>query len=290
MKFGVFSVSMPEYDVTETVRLLTELGYDGVEWRVQTMPAQKPENIPFAQRYWAYNRSTLDIATLADSIEGVRALCDQNHLDIIGLTTYLHPDQPAEVEKVLQCARRIGCRQVRVFPPSYDGKEGYAALFNRTELQVRKLETLARRYEVKIVLEIHMDTLIASPSAAYRLICRCDPRYIGLIFDPGNMVNEGFENYQKSFELLGNYIAHVHVKNARLVEDGMDKLGAVKWKREWVPLKKGMADLGKLFAVMRDKGYDGTVCIEDFSNEENTADKLRHNLEYLRQLRAGTGF
>ena len=36
-----------------------------------------------------------------------------------------------------------------------------------------------------------------------------DPAHIGLIFDPGNMVNEGFEDYQKSFELLGDYIAHI---------------------------------------------------------------------------------
>ena len=32
MKFGVFSVSMPEYGIEESVRLLKELGYDGVEF------------------------------------------------------------------------------------------------------------------------------------------------------------------------------------------------------------------------------------------------------------------
>ena len=38
MKFGVFSVSMPEYGIEESVRLLKELGYDGVEGRVAEMP------------------------------------------------------------------------------------------------------------------------------------------------------------------------------------------------------------------------------------------------------------
>lgn len=33
MKYGVFSVSMPEYDPEETLKVLKELGYDGVEWR-----------------------------------------------------------------------------------------------------------------------------------------------------------------------------------------------------------------------------------------------------------------
>lgn len=51
MKFGVFSVSMPEYGIEESVRLLKELGYDGVEWRVAEMPEKEPENVPFALRY-----------------------------------------------------------------------------------------------------------------------------------------------------------------------------------------------------------------------------------------------
>ena len=33
MKTGVFTVSMPEYSPKEAVRILKELGYDGVEWR-----------------------------------------------------------------------------------------------------------------------------------------------------------------------------------------------------------------------------------------------------------------
>ena len=70
------------------------------------------------------------------------------------------------------------------------------------------------------------------------------------------MVNEGFEDYQKSFELLGDYIAHIHIKNGILAPDGEDELGACKWKRVWTPLKKGMADLKKLFAVARKAGYD----------------------------------
>ena len=70
---------------------------------------------------------------------------------------------------------------------------------------------------------------------------------IHIFFDPGNMVNEGFEDYQKSFELLGDYIAHIHIKNGILAPDGEDELGACKWKRVWTPLKKGMADLKKLF-------------------------------------------
>ena len=51
MKLGVFSVSMPEYDLQETVDILKKIGYDGVEWRVQTIPEKKPENVVYETRY-----------------------------------------------------------------------------------------------------------------------------------------------------------------------------------------------------------------------------------------------
>ena len=151
---------------------------------------------------------------------------------------------------------------------------------------LKAIDALAAETGVKAVLERHMDTLISSPSAAYRALEGFDPAHIGLIFDPGNMVNEGFEDYQKSFELLGDYIAHIHIKNGILAPDGEDELGACKWKRVWTPLKKGMADLKKLFAVARKAGYDGTFSIEDFSNDEATPDKLRENIAYLKALAA----
>ncbi|MFQ7501668.1 MAG: sugar phosphate isomerase/epimerase family protein, partial [Blautia coccoides] len=110
------------------------------------------------------------------------------------------------------------------------------------------------------------------------------PDYIGVIFDPGNLVYEGYENYRKSFEMLGDFIAHIHIKNGRLEPSGTDENGIQQWKRTWTPLKEGSADLKKLFSVMKDMDYKGNVSVEDFSNQENTYDKLRHNLEYLRWL------
>lgn len=70
MKFGVFSVSMPEYGIEESVRLLKELGYDGVEWRVAEMPEKEPENVPFALRYWACNKSTLELRSIEAEAQG----------------------------------------------------------------------------------------------------------------------------------------------------------------------------------------------------------------------------
>lgn len=304
MKFGVFSVSMPEYSPEESIRLLKELGYDGVEWRVAeipkpyerwdtcflTQPAPAEENepeIPYAMRYWGKNKSTLSLENIREEALKAKELCDEAGLEIFGLTTYLAVGDTEKLVKVMEAASAIGCGKVRAGLVPYDPKKAeapYPKLFAQMREDLKKLEPYAKQYGVKVVLEIHMDTMIASPSAAYRALEGFDPQYFGLIFDPGNMVNEGFEEYQKSFELLGDYIAHIHIKNGLLVADGEDELGAARWKRQWCPLKKGMADLKRLFEVMAKFGYDQTVSIEDFSNEEETKAKLENNLAYMKKM------
>ena len=288
MKFGVFSVSMPEYDPEATVKLLSELGYDGVEWRVTAIPAEPPKDVPFEARYWGDNKSTVEIKTICETAPELKALCDKYGIEIFSLTTYLNPKDHAEIEQVLKAAKSINVPMIRVFPPAYKEEDDYNVEFAAMRKDSEYLEGLARKYGVKIVYEIHMNNLLASPSAVRRMLEGLDPDCLGVIFDPGNMVNEGFENYKKSLDMLGKYVAHVHVKNGCYVQDGEDELGAAKWKFTWAPLQKGQADLKKFFQVLRASGYGGTASVEDFSNEESTADKLAHAIEYLRKLEEAT--
>jgi sugar phosphate isomerase/epimerase len=260
------------------------LGYNGVEWRVKDISDTGSAEITYENRYWTDNKSTVDIKTIKTTAPQIAKKCKESGLEIFGLATYLNSQDIEAIIPVLQAAHSIGCPMVRIFPYAYDGKQDYSLLFNKAKKEMKKLEALAKEYSVKIVLEIHMDTIIASPSSAYRLLEDCDPQFIGLIFDPGNLVFEGYEDYLKSFQLLKAYIAHVHIKNGCLIEDGKDSFGAEKYKRVSTPLKKGMANLPELFSVMKKTGYDQTISVEDFSNEGKTIDKLVSNLEYLKNL------
>ncbi len=284
MKYGVFTVSMPEYTIEETLDVLAELGYDGVEWRVQEVSDKFVEGIPFESRYWVNNKSTVDINTIVDEAEYIKDLCQKKGLEIFGLTTYLNPKDKEKIEEVLKAAVIMGAPHIRVFTPGYSGETHHNVIFQETQDHMKDLEILAGKYDVKILFEIHMDNIFASPSAAIRLLEGFDPKKLGIIYDPGNMVYEGFEDYKKSFEILGDYIGHIHVKNGRWEADGLDEFGAMTWKRQWVPLKKGMANLRKFFQTMVDMGYNATISIEDFSNEESTYDKLKANLIYIKEL------
>jgi len=80
LTYSVFTVMMPEFDVPESARLLKELGYDGVEWRVHNVPSIFPDQPDF----WRGNRATIDIETIVHKAQEIRRICDDAGIQIMG--------------------------------------------------------------------------------------------------------------------------------------------------------------------------------------------------------------
>ncbi|MGI5893183.1 MAG: sugar phosphate isomerase/epimerase family protein [Candidatus Merdivicinus sp.] len=282
MKFAVFTVGMPEYSPEEAIRTLKECGYDGVEFRITKLPTD-PEVLKKPYSYWENNKCTVDEDHLLEEAPKLKALCEEAGVEICALGTYMRCNEPERVENALKAAVIMGCPKIRVSPYGYDGKENYRDLFDRAVQDYRKLERLAKQYGVKINMEMHMNTITASASAAYRLASHFDPNYIGVIYDTGNIVYEGFENYKAALEILGEYLDHVHIKNAKwnLKEE---KDGVKYWAADSTPFKEGHTDFTKVFEALRSVGYNGYLTFEDFSNEQSTEEKLRGNIAYIKGL------
>lgn len=285
MKYSVCSVCLPEYSIEDTVKLLRDTGYEGVEWRVaQLPPAVKPANMDYSRRYWHYNRSTVDENALQSEAVRVRKLCDEAGIETVLLSSYRGVWETETAVQLMQAAPVFGCRNLRIKVPDYDGKEHYRELFDRTLDQVREIEQLARQYDVRVNFEIHMGTIIPSASAAYRLVSHFDPDYVGVIYDPGNFIYEGYENYQMGVELLSEYIAHVHVKNAIWKINDSAGTGADKWEAQFAPLHRGYANYTRIFEVLKAAKYNGWLSVEDFSNEADTRTKLHENRSFLQEM------
>lgn len=292
MKLGVFSVSMPEYNVPEAVALIKAMGYDAVEWRVDTLGVSewfKGQEIPFELRYWGDNKATLDVNNIMESALEAKKLCDEAGIEIIGFSTTLTYNDVETLRKVLEAAKAIGCPQVRAGMYDCDFNvcdKTFPEMFDEIRAGNKALEPMLKEYGVKLLIETHHQTVNASPSSAYRMVEGLDPKYYGIIFDPGNMVFEGHEDYLKSFQMLGPYLAHVHVKNGVWEYAGEDEFGSAQWKQVMCPLNKGIADLKALIKALKRIGYEGALSVEDFSNEKPTREKLEFNIAYLRKLMA----
>jgi len=282
-KYAVFTVMCPELDLEQTAALAASLGFDGLEWRVAKRPPEPITEIS----YWGGNRATVNVDDLDSDLARAKRIADCHGLAMPILGTYMKCHELDLVERAMRAARAVGCLKLRVGPPDYDGSRPYHDLFEEALRDYAKVADLARRYQVQACLEIHMGNITPSASLAHRLVSHFDPAQIGVIFDPGNMVIEGHENYQMGLELLGPYLSHVHAKNCMWVSTG-EKNGVARWEWRMAPVKRGQADWRAVVAALKKVGYDGWVSFEDFS-EGDTREKLAEALAYLKKLEAEAG-
>lgn len=283
MKFAVFTVSLPDYTPTEAAPLLRECGYDGVEWRV-TDEAPKMTGHAALPGFWEGNRCTLSLKTLIDDAPRIRALTEAAGLAMPSVGTYVSCEEIDQVEHAMEGVRALGAPALRVRVPNYDGKAPYLKLRDQAIGQYRDVEALAKQYRVKALVEMHMNNIVPSASACASFMHNFDPRYVGIIHDVGNMVYEGYEQYRLGLEVLGPYLAHVHLKNSRWEVTGTRPDGSTEWKAAAAPFSKGIVNVAALFEALAAVGYDGWMSFEDFSLEVPLAQRTRENLIFARQF------
>jgi sugar phosphate isomerase/epimerase len=271
---GVFTVMLPDLTPEEAAREIRAAGYDGVEWRVARIPQGKRGEAP---SFWGNNLCTF--APTADDASRARGVAEEAGLAIPNLGTYI---EVGNVEEAMKFAPLAGSPRLRVGVGALEGS--YAASFARAKAFLGEVEGMARRYGVRALIEIHHKTVCPSASLAYRLLSHFDPEAIGVIYDPDNMVHEGFEDYRLGLELLGPYLAHVHLKNAAYARPA----GGGVWRARWAPLEDGVVDFERLFRALKEVGYEGWLVVEDFSAARPSREALRHNLAFVRGALEGT--
>lgn len=272
-KIAVFTVMLPDLTPEAAVQALAANGYDGVEWRVTTVPEDRRQEKP---SFWGNNR-----CTFAPTLEEARralSITQAAGLEIPGLGTYINVGDLEATETAMRFAQTCGARQIRVGAGSMEDGFTYAEKFEAAKHFLSGVQELARQYNVRAVVEIHHKTIVCSASLAFRLVSNFDPDWIGVIHDAGNMAQEGFEHYRLGLELLGPYLYHVHIKNAAW----RNHHGV--WKAEWSPLEDGLVNWQELFQALRSVGYSGWLGLEDFSGFRTTEEALPFNITFLKNI------
>jgi sugar phosphate isomerase/epimerase len=274
MKVGVFTVSLPDLTPDEAVREIKDAGYDGVEWRVTHVPEELRSD---ESSFWGNNLCTLE--PTVEEARRARRLSEEAGLEIPGLGTYVALGDLEAAHEAMRFAVTAGVPQVRVGAGAPDGRP-YEELFDAAREFLAGVEDLARSHGVKALIEIHHKTICPSASLAQRLVSSFDPGLVGVILDPGNMAQEGFEDYRIGAELLGPYLAHVHIKNSAFERPA----GGGVWEPRWAPLEDGVVDFGQVFEALEHVSYDGWLVMEDFSGVRPSREALKFNLEFLRSF------
>lgn len=280
MKLSVFTVVTPDLTPEELAAAAKEAGIDGIEWRFKEVPEEFKNEAP---SFWRNNLCSIDPSASDAELEKFIQAAQANGLQAVSVTPYLQAGDLAATERVLQVAQKLGASMIRVGVPAYDGTKNFNELFELELNYLEGVEKLAKQYGVKCLVETHHNTIAASASAAYRLVSKFDPNHIGVLFDPGNMVHEGYENYRMGMELLGPYLAHVHIKNTGWKKTEVREDGSQAWISYWEPNLEGIVNWKQVLKDLKEIGYDGYLGVEDFSTKYSSKELL---VQYGKEVRA----
>ncbi|SFM28162.1 Sugar phosphate isomerase/epimerase [Paenibacillus sp. 1_12] len=280
MKLSVFTASTPDLTMGETISVVKEAGIDGIEWRFADVPQDALDE---ETSFWRNNLCSIPIASEKAKWFEYRLAAEEANITSVGVLPNMAAGDLVTTERLLRAASFMDASFIRLGVPLYNGDEPYSKLYAEAREYLRKSELLCRNYGVKGIVEIHHNTIISSASAARRLCEGFDPAFIGILYDPGNMIYEGYENFRMGLDIMGAYLAHVHVKNvswSRVVDtDGNDI-----WKADWAGLRKGCVPWPQLVDDLKAIGYEGYLGLEDYSGEFATKEMLYEFAQYFRTL------
>lgn len=273
-RLAMLTAMAPDWSAREVLEHLHARGMRRVEWATHYPVGKLPHTAPWH----------LDLTPGAGNVGQILDLCQEFDGEVVCLSGPQRLGDEESPALLFQAASRLGCPTVRLSATGFLEKQAPQAAISAARSALRKWLARARELNVKILVETHPGNIACSPELALRLVEGFDPREVGVILDPGNMVIEGMLAWPVTVKLLGPYLAHVHVKNL-----GWFRSHEGTWAFEYTALQEGMVDWRKVVGEMEAAGYAGVYSFEDFRGGYcclpvgiRTRDKLTEDIEFMR--------
>ena len=273
MKFAAVYNLVPDSSFEETIKRIKRAGYDGIE--ISQPPLFEGRARPLEEK---------EMKGLCERARACAEFVKKEGLEFIGFAPgyfCLSYFDDAVFENYYRLAQALGAPTLKVYGTLYDPKQGYRKQFKENQRKLGVLLGYGEKYGVRSLLELHFGTLNESCSGAY-LVCKdFDPKLIGVIPDPQNMVIAGKETWRMGLEILGSYIAYVHWKNS-LFKKGADN----QWEWQLCDMDEGLVNWKDFVQSLQAVGFTGYLCNEYRGDTKNTPSEryLEGDLNYMKSL------
>lgn len=282
MRYSLTTVALPHLTLEETIEVASRLGYDGIEWRVRRIP-DSASGQPYS--FWGNHRNDLSPSNFVSLAPRLGKLCAEAGLGIPALASNATAADLEDLSRLAEGAAECGCTLVRIGAPRrYDGSVPYSEIYAESlEAFGRALDVIAP-FGVRGLLEIHGGTLAVSASLARRLVANFSAERIGVVYDVQNMVREGYEGARLGLDVLGPYLAHVHIGGHAPRPIERDSLGTQRWTWQACDLADGLLSVPDLLAELTRVEYGGYITVEDLRADVEAEAKFGAGIRYLRGL------
>lgn len=258
MKYAAFTGPFMAHSMHETIRIIKELGFDGIE-----IACREPHLAP---------------ETSKQRVLEMKQLIEEAGLEVPALAGYLgrfSTESDAECEKTVQAFEKLlahavtlGAKMVRVSPGGPNGFKANDYHYMKAAHWLDRCAEAAKPYGIDIVLEIHNQTIIETAEECRKLRGLIQSENVGFIHDAGNMFITDTDYGRESVVQLGDTLKHVHVKDVKRVaqvgEPGTFKNLTKHGEESFMlcRLGEGEADHQPLFDALAETGYDGWISLE----------------------------
>ncbi|MDI6827208.1 MAG: TIM barrel protein [Armatimonadota bacterium] len=273
MKYYLFAKFFQHLSIDELMAHCVEAGVDGPTAVIR-------------EGYW------LEPDSYAQTLPGYVAAAEKAGLEVQFADTSFPMDELAKDNTPLKVLADNGILKVRL---GYISKDAVAHMRDLANLGRRLAEGVAHSAEnarIRAVIQLHGNCYPHNATAAWQMVKDLDPKYIGIMIDPGNNLHqEGFERWDYQIQLLGEYIAAVGAKDAMKVRSAPHNSPTKGWVSEFVPAFEGQANWQQIYAELGKIGFDGPMILMPFYDTGNFPlmyEKFRQEVKYLKSFEQTT--
>lgn len=270
---SLFTACAPWLPLSQLAPHCVSAGLQGFDLAVKSHAFDTAQ--PF--NFWNNNAAVLPSQDLAARAAEASCILRQHGLKCRVLSSYIQPTELDEARRLAMAANSLQAPLVRIWSPRPEPGQARAQVA-AAQAAWRELAAIADAYGVRFVLELHDHTITTGASGALRLLDGLDPARVGVILDIANAASEGNEPLALAVDLLGPYLAHVHVKDLAF------RPGAA-----WNGLESGCVELGQgtirwplCLRILREAGYNGWLAIENFTGMERGPERIVADAAWLR--------
>ena len=272
-KISLYTLLTKDLSLQESVTLAAEAGFDAVDIRMREDEIHIVPEISAAEA------------------EDVRKMVEDAGLHVSGLTTYWEAGKvdrnEARVEldgiaAALETANILGAGFVRISSGDYSREYDYEIHRAAFRDQIVRVAAMGAAHGIVVTPEQHGARYISSAGQCLDMLRGLEHPNLGVVFDPGNAVSEGFERPWVQVRMLGAWIKNVHVKNRMPAEGPAQQHERLPGGN--VRVNEGVLAWDEIADELIAIGYDGYLTAEDFAEFDTLEEKLRWNADFLRAL------
>ncbi|SPD75378.1 Xylose isomerase domain protein TIM barrel [uncultured Desulfobacterium sp.] len=269
IRYAFSSNAFRKYSLTDTIKILSDIGYDGIEIMADTPHAYPPElsEMDIADIRDALSRQEMEISNINAFM--LHAVGDTWHPSWIEKDPALRKIRINHTLNCIDLADKLGAPTISIEPGGpLDGistEEGITLFLEGLSV----IKERARESGVRVLIEPEPGLLIENSSQFMDLFNELNPNVFGLNFDVGHFFCVG-EDPSILIMDMRDVIGHFHLED----------IAASRIHRHLMP-GHGVIDMKSVLNSIQEINYSGMVTVELYPYENHPVEAAEQALKYL---------